>query len=206
MRQMIGISCTAPSRWVTISFIFWRGTAEARPSMLRVSPPFRPSEDYADQIGAVDALEALGDDGAHAQEVLAPFAARSRGEPCDGTCERLISPERRPISIPALSTRSSASQALDCLCAGTPCTLCPASCRARGQCRRSLRRSAPDRRPQTPPQDRRARPPAMSDCQSGPKRLFQSVFQYSFASFVAAFPPGAKAKKTGGIRFRREAV
>jgi hypothetical protein len=46
---------------------------------------------HADQVGAVDALVALGDDRLHCRAGIGPFAAQSRDEP-------------EPYSLPAMTT------------------------------------------------------------------------------------------------------
>jgi hypothetical protein len=73
---------------------FWRGfKSPSSPRSVTVSSPFSPSDcqegavlederhhSHADEVRAVDALEALGDHGADAEQVV-PFAAQSRDEP-----------------------------------------------------------------------------------------------------------------------------
>jgi hypothetical protein len=64
--------------------------AEIEKSGVLPPPQLQRQDAHADQVGAVDALEALGDDGADAEQ-LRPLAAQSREEP-------------EPYSLPARTT------------------------------------------------------------------------------------------------------
>ena len=83
----------SPSAETISASIFWRGFRPlARPWIVTVSSPLRPSDcqevpvleqerqhAHADEVGAMDALEALGDHRAHAEQLRALGRPVARG-------------------------------------------------------------------------------------------------------------------------------